>query len=116
MIANQSPVGRTIVTIEGDDKTFETGGCGEWTPAPTSGKPKTSFGPGAYAVGIDIKPGTYKAVGGAGCYWARLKASGAPKGDHRGQSAGALATVTIARPTRASSQKDVGTGRNRSRP
>ncbi len=76
VIANQNPVGRTIVTIEGGDKTFETGGCGEWTPAPTSGKPKTSFGPGAYAVGVDIKPGTYKAVGGAGCYWARLKGFG----------------------------------------
>ncbi|MEU4197303.1 hypothetical protein AB0E69_35765 [Kribbella sp. NPDC026611] len=30
-------------------------------------------GDGTYEVGVDIKAGDYKAAGGAGCYWARLK-------------------------------------------
>jgi hypothetical protein len=29
-------------------------------------------GDGTYEVGVDIKPGKYKTVGGEGCYWARL--------------------------------------------
>ena len=35
--------------------------------------PAGSFGAGTYLVGEDIKAGTYKARGGGGCYWARLK-------------------------------------------
>jgi hypothetical protein len=36
--------------------------------------PVTSIqGDGTYEIGVDLKPGTYKSAGGAGCYWARLK-------------------------------------------
>lgn len=76
IIANETTSARTMVTIEETDKAFKTHGCGKWKPAPTSGTPKTSFGPGTYAVGIDIEPGTYKAPGGAKCYWARLSGFG----------------------------------------
>jgi hypothetical protein len=30
-------------------------------------------GNGTYRVGKDIRPGTYRSLGGDGCYWARLK-------------------------------------------
>jgi hypothetical protein len=31
------------------------------------------FGDGTHVVGKDIRPGTYRARGGDGCYWARLR-------------------------------------------
>jgi hypothetical protein len=36
----------------------------------------SSFGDGTYRVGKDIRPGTYRSLGGDGCYWARLKSFG----------------------------------------
>jgi hypothetical protein len=76
IIANDNPTGHAIVTISPNDKAFKSLGCGEWKKAPTSGTPKTSFGKGTWAVGIDIAPGTYKSSGGSGCYWARLSGFG----------------------------------------
>lgn len=35
-----------------------------------------AFGDGIHVVGTDISPGTYRAPGGAGCYWARLSGFG----------------------------------------
>jgi len=32
-----------------------------------------TFSDGTWRVGADIKPGTYRAAGGEGCYWARLR-------------------------------------------
>lgn len=29
-------------------------------------------GDGTFVVGVDIKPGTYRTIGGDGCYWERL--------------------------------------------
>ena len=65
--------GPEIVTILPTDAGFETGGsCATWSPLPSSGPQATSFGDGAYAVGIDIAPGTYSTQGGSGtCYWQR---------------------------------------------
>ena len=42
------------------------------TAAPTTtvpSGPKTTFGDGTWAVGIQIAPGTYQTNGGSGCYW-----------------------------------------------
>lgn len=33
----------------------------------------TSFGDGTYRVPRDVKPSTYRSLGGDGCYWARLR-------------------------------------------
>ena len=38
--------------------------------------PGTSFGSGTYVVGTGIVAGTYHALGGSGCYWARLSGFG----------------------------------------
>jgi hypothetical protein len=40
----------------------------------------SSIEEGTWEVGKDIRPGTYKASGGSGCYWAIL--NGPPTGDH----------------------------------
>jgi hypothetical protein len=34
---------------------------------------RETFGDGTYRVPQDVKPGTYRSLGGDGCYWARLK-------------------------------------------
>jgi hypothetical protein len=39
-------------------------------PAPA---PETTFSDGIYKVGADIKPGSYRTVGGSNCYYARLR-------------------------------------------
>jgi hypothetical protein len=76
IISNESATGRTIAAIAPTDKAFTTRGCGDWKPAPTTGTPKTLFGDGTWAVGIDISPITYRSSGGSGCYWARLSGFG----------------------------------------
>jgi len=47
------------------------------TTATTKPKPKPApeptFGDGIYKVGADIKPGSYRTVGGSDCYYARLR-------------------------------------------
>src|SRR5215217_4892832 len=63
-----------IVTIEPTDVGFHSEGCGTWTKdfsAITASK--TSFGAGAYIVGTDIEPGTFRNSGGRNCYWERLR-------------------------------------------
>jgi hypothetical protein len=47
--------------------------CGRWFLAPTNGAEATTFGPGAWIVGVDIAPGTYRGRGGSDyCHWDRL--------------------------------------------
>lgn len=37
---------------------------------------QSQFGEGVQVVGVDIAPGTYRALPGSGCYWARLSGFG----------------------------------------
>ena len=69
VLASDFLSGPDVVTILPSDAGFQSEGCGNWTPLPASGPEHTSFGSGAYAVGINIAPGTYSAPGGNGCYW-----------------------------------------------
>lgn len=74
IIANENTDGPAIVTIASTDKGFESTRCDDWTSdlsAVTSG-PTTAFGAGTFMVGVDVAPGTWRADGGGGCYWARL--------------------------------------------
>ena len=70
------------VTISPADSGFSADvSCGTWTPAPTSGPQASSFGPGAWIVGVDIAPGIYQNVIGADtgvrpCVWNRLSGFG----------------------------------------
>lgn len=43
------------------------------TAAAVPAGPATTFGDGTYRVGKEIRPGTYKAAGGGGCYWERMR-------------------------------------------
>ncbi|BDV31359.1 hypothetical protein [Microbacterium terricola] len=61
---------RMIVTITSADPGFETYGCGGWAPYYGLGTPASSFGDGAHAVGVHVKPGLYEMGGDATiCYW-----------------------------------------------
>jgi hypothetical protein len=74
ILANGNTSAPAIVTIEQSDAGFHSEGCGTWTKdlsAITSSK--TSFGAGAYIVGTDLVPGTYRNSGGANCYYERLR-------------------------------------------
>ncbi len=62
-----------IVTILPTDAGFESQRCGTWTQDLSAiTQSKTSFGAGAYFVGTDIEPGTYRSSGSSGCYYERL--------------------------------------------
>ena len=74
----------TIVEIAKTDKGFQTKGCGQWYAASV---PITddadSFSDGAFIVGTDIQPGTYRSSASWGCYWERL--SGFTRNFHHGR-------------------------------
>lgn len=72
--ANDNASGPTVVTIAASDKAFETTNCGDWV----KGTPKivtntSEINDGTWAVGVNIKPGTYRVSGASDCYWARLR-------------------------------------------
>lgn len=47
-----------------------------------------AFEDGTYLVGVDVKPGIYRASGGSSCVWKRLKGLGGELGDVLGMDAG----------------------------
>lgn len=66
-----------LVQIKISDKGFESNGCGTWTEVPADEKLPVERNPwhdGAYRVGLEIEPGTYRSLttGLEGCYWERL--------------------------------------------
>jgi hypothetical protein len=71
-LANATTSGQAVVTVLPSDTSFESKGCGTWSPLPANGPKHTTFGDGIYAVGIDIAPGTYSTKGGNSCYWERV--------------------------------------------
>jgi hypothetical protein len=74
ILANGGTSAPGIVTIEPTDVGFHSEGCGTWTKDLSAiTMSKTSFGAGAYIVGTDIEPGTYRNSGGRNCYWERLR-------------------------------------------
>lgn len=73
ILANGNTDSPAVVTIKPTDTGFESQGCGKWTQDLSAiTESKTSFDDGAYIVGKDIEPGTYKNSGSSGCYYARL--------------------------------------------
>jgi hypothetical protein len=77
IIANENADGPAVVTIAAGDAGFLSQNCGTWTQNLSQiTKSTTSFAEGAYIVGTDIAPGTYKNDGSDGCYYARLKGFG----------------------------------------
>lgn len=75
ILANENAAGPAVVAISPTDKGFTSERCAPWVRAtsPITANPNAAFGAGTYMVGTDIAPGTWRAEGGSGCYWARLK-------------------------------------------
>jgi hypothetical protein len=74
ILANANTYAPAIVTIRATDAGFNSQGCATWTKdlsAITASN--TSFGAGAYMVGTDMVPGTYRSSGGNNCYYERLR-------------------------------------------
>jgi hypothetical protein len=74
ILANANTYAPAIVTIRPTDAGFNSQGCATWTKdlsAITASN--TSFGAGAYIVGTDMVPGTYRSSGGNNCYYERLR-------------------------------------------
>jgi hypothetical protein len=75
IIANDFTDIGQIVTIEATDAGFSTDpDCGTWTSdlSPLRA-PSAPLPPGTWLVGSEITPGTWRAPGGDGCYWERLR-------------------------------------------
>jgi hypothetical protein len=74
ILANANTNAPAIVTIRPTDAGFNSQGCRTWTKDLSAiTATKTSFGAGAYIVGTDIEPGTYRSSGGRNCYYERLR-------------------------------------------
>jgi len=74
ILANANTNAPAIVTIRPTDAGFNSQGCRTWTKDLSAiTATKTSFGAGAYIVGTDIEPGTYRSSGGNNCYYERLR-------------------------------------------
>ena len=74
ILANANTDAPAVVTIKPTDAGFNSQGCGTWTKDLSAiTESKTSFGEGAYIVGTDIEPGTYRNSGGNNCYYERLR-------------------------------------------
>jgi len=73
IIDNDFGSGRRMVTISAGDVAFESDGCGSWRRFDGTGKlASTMPSDGVFAVGADIRSGTYASTGSSSCYWARL--------------------------------------------
>ena len=74
ILANANIYAPAIVTIRPTDAGFNSQGCATWTKDLSAiTATKTSFGAGAYIVGTDMEPGTYRSSGGRNCYYERLR-------------------------------------------
>jgi hypothetical protein len=74
ILANANTSAPAIITIKPTDAGFNSQGCGTWTKDLSAiTESKTAFGAGAYILGTDIEPGTYRNSGGNNCYYERLK-------------------------------------------
>jgi hypothetical protein len=77
IIANGNATGQSYVQIKKSDGYFSTSDMDDWVLVTNgvTGPQATKFsGDGVYMVGVDIKPGTYKASGSG--YWERLRSAG----------------------------------------
>jgi hypothetical protein len=77
IIANENTNYPAVVTITATDAGFQSSRCGTWTQDLSQITSSiATFDDGAYIVGIDLQPGTYRSSGNVGCYYARLRGFG----------------------------------------
>jgi hypothetical protein len=75
--------GRNVVRLRTTDETFVSVGCGTWSSDlfPATALLDSTVGDGGWLLGIDIRSGTWRAAGGAGCTWRSVAdLSGLPSG------------------------------------
>lgn len=108
ILANDFTELPAVVTIKPSDAGFRSTGCGTWTQdlsAITTSR--ESFGDGAFIVGTDIVPGTYRGSGGESCYWERLSSFEGDGITQNGLESGAP-VVTIAESDKGFRSRDCG--------
>jgi hypothetical protein len=77
ILANDIGSGQRLVYVRSTDRIFKTSGCHTWNRVfssvlKTRSTRTTILGNGAYLVGSDFRPGTYRSTGNSGsCYWKR---------------------------------------------
>ncbi|MFA6908389.1 MAG: hypothetical protein WC289_00700 [Patescibacteria group bacterium] len=77
IIMNENAGAPAIVTVDVNDKGFQSRNCGIWTQdLSTILDSQATFSDGTYILGTDIQGGTYKSSGGDSCYYARLSGFG----------------------------------------
>jgi len=73
----------------------------------TTPTPKVAFADGAYRVGPDIEPGTYRSLGTSNsCYWERLRGFGGTLDDIIANFIGPNPTIVAIAPTDAGFRSD----------
>ena len=104
---------RTLVTIDGSDRGFQSDGCGTWSNdlSPITPSPIAPFGGGTFLVGTDVAPGTWQNDDSSkGCVWRRLSGfSGEPKETIDVDLTQEQAVVTIADDDAGFESSDCGT-------
>lgn len=82
--------GQWIVDILPSDVAFKTlAACGIWYRESPRRGAQATISPGAWLVGTQIEPGTYRATAQPGCYWERLR-------DFTGEREGVIASNLVA--------------------
>jgi hypothetical protein len=101
LIANENTDAPEVVTIAPTDVGFNSARCGLWTNdlSAITSSPTDPVRDGTYIVGVDIAPGTWRAGGSSGCYWARLSGFGGTLDDIIANSFTTSASVVTISPT-----------------
>ncbi len=88
-----------IVTIAPTDAGFWSEDCGTWSSdlSPRTSSPTANFGGGAFLVGSEVGPGTWRnSDSSASCYWERLSGFGGSLGEIiANEFSDSIQTVTI---------------------
>ena len=79
VLAGDTVSGQALVEVRATDGTFSSSPeCGTWRSFGHGGAAATlpAFGPGTFAVGVQVAPGRWRSDGGDLCYWERLSGFG----------------------------------------
>jgi hypothetical protein len=80
IIANDNISGQALILVRPTDRIVKVSGCKTFNIVSSAAQKAKSVrtvisGNGAYMVGADFRPGTYRSVGNDGCYWERASSA-----------------------------------------